>query len=90
MDRESWNGISHPGDSFAAKQRGELLAEALRILSGEELCVVSLHAKGKTAREIGGLLSISHVTVLRIETAALTKMRAFFADRGIKALADIL
>jgi DNA-binding NarL/FixJ family response regulator len=90
MDRDNWNGISHPGDSFAAKQRGELLAEALKTLTREELCVVSLHAKGTAVRAIGELLSLSHVTVLSIEIAALSKMRTFFADRGVTELADIL
>jgi RNA polymerase sigma factor (sigma-70 family) len=84
------NGFYDPSESFAAKQRGEMLRAALLELTQRQRIVLVLRAKGKTVREIGALLEVSHVTILGIERGALAKMRSHFADRGIKQLAGIL
>jgi len=75
---------------FAAKQRAELLRQALLSLSDQEIHVITLRFNGMTVRTTGVHIGHSHVEVLRIQRRAMGKLRTFFAERGVFELTDIL
>jgi DNA-directed RNA polymerase specialized sigma24 family protein len=74
---------------LAAKQRADLLRQALLALDDLELMVIIVRANGATLREAGVHAGCSHVAVMRAQKRAMLKLRSWFKAHGILEVTDL-